>query len=101
MGCASDVGCLASDRGEGHVAKNWGSRRNGAATFPETGVFAPTSPFYNNGYCVRELQALVAPKPPQGVLVRGQAGLVINKISVEGKHGGAQGVFDRKHPRHQ
>ena len=31
------------------VAKNWGSRRNGAATFPETGVFALPSPFYNNG----------------------------------------------------
>ena len=31
------------------VAKKWGSRRNGAATFPETGVFASLSPFYNNG----------------------------------------------------
>ena len=31
------------------VAKNWESRRNGAATFQETGVFAPSSPFYNNG----------------------------------------------------
>ena len=30
---------------------------------------------------MRELQALVAPKPPQGVLVRGHAGLVINKFS--------------------
>jgi len=30
---------------------------------------------------VGELQALVAPKPPQGVLVRGHAGLVINKLS--------------------
>ena len=29
--------------------KNWGSRRNGAATFPETGVFAPPSPLYNSG----------------------------------------------------
>jgi len=28
---------------------------------------------------VRELQALVAPKPPQGVLVHGHAGRVINK----------------------
>jgi len=28
-----------------------------------------------------ELQALVAPTPPQGVLVRGHAGLVINKLS--------------------
>ena len=27
---------------------------------------------------MRELQALVAPKPPQGILVRGQAGLLIN-----------------------
>ena len=27
------------------VAKNWGSRRNAAATFPETGVLAPPSPF--------------------------------------------------------
>ena len=31
------------------VAKNWGSRRNGSAMFPETGVFAPSSPFYNSG----------------------------------------------------
>ena len=31
------------------VAKNWGSRRNGAAPFPEMGAFAPQSPFYNNG----------------------------------------------------
>jgi len=37
--------------------------------------------FYNNGSCVRELQALVAPNPPQGVLVRGHAGRVINKLS--------------------
>ena len=58
------------------VAKIWGSRRNGAATFPEMGVFAPPSSFYKNGRCVRELQALVAPKPPQEVLVRVQAGLV-------------------------
>ena len=33
---------------------------------------------------VRELQALVAPKPPQGVLVRGHAGLVINKLFLQG-----------------
>jgi len=33
---------------------------------------------------VRELQALVAPNPPQGVLVRGHAGLVINKLSSPG-----------------
>ena len=30
---------------------------------------------------MRELQALAAPKTPQGVLVRGHAGLVINKLS--------------------
>ena len=30
---------------------------------------------------MRELNSLVAPKPPQGVLVRGHAGLVINKLS--------------------
>jgi len=34
---------------------------------------------------VRELQALVAPKPPWGVLVRGHAGLVINKFSQRAK----------------
>jgi len=51
-------------------------------------VFAPPSPFYNNGQCVRELQALVAPKPPQGVLVRGQAGLVISKLC-QGTHAGS------------
>jgi len=31
------------------VAKNWGSHRNGAAPFPETGVVAPPSPFHNHG----------------------------------------------------
>jgi len=30
-------------------------------------------------WCVGELLALVASKPPQGVLVRGQAGLAITK----------------------
>jgi len=30
---------------------------------------------------VRELQALVAPNPPQGVLKRGHADLAINKLS--------------------
>jgi hypothetical protein len=30
------------------VVKNWGSRRNGTAPFPEMGVFAPLSPFNNN-----------------------------------------------------
>ena len=44
--------------------------------------------FYNNGWCVRKLKTLVAPKP-QGVLVRGHAGLVINKISLgAGRHYG-------------
>ena len=38
----------ASDPGV-RVAKNWGSRRNGAATFPETGVFVPPFPFHKNG----------------------------------------------------
>ena len=36
----------------------------------------------NKGGCVRELQAPIAPKPPQGVLVRGHDGLVINKLSL-------------------
>ena len=31
---------------------------------------------------MRELKTLVAPKPPQGVLVRGHAGFVINKLSL-------------------
>jgi hypothetical protein len=31
------------------VARNWGSHRNGAATFPDTGVFAPPFSFYNDG----------------------------------------------------
>ena len=31
------------------IAKNWGSRRNGAAPFPETGVVAPPSSFHNHG----------------------------------------------------
>ena len=30
------------------VVKNWGSRRNGTAPFPERGGFAPLSPFHNN-----------------------------------------------------
>ena len=30
---------------------------------------------------MREVQALVAPNPPQQVLARGQAGLVTNKLS--------------------
>ena len=30
------------------VVKNWGPRRNGNPPFPETGVFAPSAPFYNN-----------------------------------------------------
>jgi hypothetical protein len=35
------------------------------------------------GLCstLSELQALVAPKLPQGVLARGHAGLIINKLS--------------------
>ena len=33
----------------------------------------------------RELQTLVAPKTPQGVLVRGHAGRVINKLSHQGE----------------
>ena len=36
---------------------------------------------YSPDFEVRELQALVAPKPLQGVLVRGHAGLVVNKFS--------------------
>ena len=32
---------------------------------------------------MRELQALAAPNPPQGVLVCGHAGLVINTLSLE------------------
>ena len=31
-----------------HVVKYWGSRRNGAAVFPERRVFAPPSPFFKN-----------------------------------------------------
>ena len=30
------------------VVKNWGSRGNGAVPFPETGAFAPSSPFHKN-----------------------------------------------------
>ena len=41
---------------------------------------------HNTGYFVRESQALVAPNPPQGVSVRGQAGLVINKLSLLGEY---------------
>ena len=72
------------------VAKKWGSRRNGAATFPEMGVFAPPSPFYNTGRCVRRIQAPVAPNPPQGVLMRGQAGLVMNTLSFGTSHSNFQ-----------
>ena len=46
--------------------------------FTETGVFAaPVSGLQQR--VVRD-RALVAPKPHQGVLVRGHAGLVINKL---------------------
>ena len=48
------------------VAKNWGSRRNGAAAFLQTVVLAHPSPLYSNGHCVRELQALVTPKTRAG-----------------------------------
>ena len=51
------------------------------AWLEETGVFAPPSPFYNNGKCVRELKTLVAPNPPQEVLVRGHPGFVIELSS--------------------
>ena len=44
-------------------------------------MFVPASPFYNNGCCVRELQAVDNPLQTQEVLVRGHAGLVINKHS--------------------
>ena len=60
-----------------------GEPKRSRATFPETGVFAPPSPFYNIKWCVRELKALVAPKPPQEVSVRGHDGLVINKLSAD------------------
>ena len=41
-------------------------------------IFSELAWTYNNGQCVRELQALVAPKTPP---VFGHAGLVINKLS--------------------
>ena len=36
---------------------------------------------------MREVRALVAPKPPQGVSVRGHAGREINKLSVSDANG--------------
>ena len=48
---------------------------------------APASPFCNNEWCLRERQALVVPKPSQGVLVRGHAGLEINNLSPDGSYG--------------
>ena len=44
-------------------------------------MFALPSPFYKNGLCVKEAQALIALRPPHGVSMRGQAGLVINELS--------------------
>ena len=41
---------------------------------------------------MRELQALVAPNPPQGFLKRGQAGLVINKLTQGVLVGGQSGL---------
>ena len=41
---------------------------------------------------MRELQVLVAPKPQQGVLVRGHAGLVVKKLSEGIAPGGADFV---------
>ena len=51
--------------------------RNGAATFPETGLFAPLSPFYNNGWFVREISHT---KKKEGVFVYDHAGLVLKNF---------------------
>jgi hypothetical protein len=48
---------------------------------------------------VRELQILVDQQTPQGVLERGHAGLVINKLSLAGDGGGRGGVA--RYVRHQ
>jgi len=61
--------------------KNRGARREGAALFPEMGVFAPPSPFFMNVQCVGETEILVEQQPPQGVSVCDHAGFVINKLS--------------------
>ena len=50
--------------------------------FPEMGVFAPPSSFFKKVKCVRESEILVEQSPPQGVLVCGHAGLVINDFSL-------------------
>ena len=38
------------------IVKTWVSPRNGAALFPEMGVFAPPSPFFKNVKCERETE---------------------------------------------
>ena len=42
---------------------------------------------------MRELKTLVAPNPPQGVLVRGHAGFVINKLLLFRRGGGLHATF--------
>ena len=63
------------------VVENRGSRRNGAALSPETGVLVPPSFFFSSVYCVRRTEILVEQTTPQWVLVCDHAGLVINQLS--------------------
>ena len=71
MGCAPGASCLASNCGEGHRPRcprrqNRGSRRNGAALFPERGVFAPPSPFFTNVKCAIESRSYWDNNPRRG-----------------------------------
>ena len=57
---------------------------------------------------MRDVQAQVAPKPPQGILVRGHAGLVIHKLSENAvkiqrrkPEGRTRRVFDNVRPSHK
>ena len=50
-------------------------------------------------WCVREVLALVTSSPPQGVLVRGKAGLAITKNSLVGEEGGSGGRDQMKRNR--
>ena len=52
------------------------------ALFPESGVFAPPSPFFKIVKCVREAEVLVQQQPTQGVLACDHAGPVINGWSL-------------------
>ena len=82
--CQSSQGALAAIVRTLTSSTRWLTRphRQGTEAGPKVPRRASATPFCTNGSCVRELQALVAPRSLQGVLVRGQAGLGIKNSLV-------------------